>query len=254
MKKTTVFLFTFLLITNLAFGYTLPVPTNTVKESEQALDINNIPYTTQAYLSQLSLEEAASFYKENLPKQGFALVNEYEETHTLIFSNPAFNDNLAILIENAPENKVSIKISSWHGELITTKEQVDKLDLTKDAPGNDVPGVPRYPGSIRVSAVSFSGMKNASYMSQDEKEKILSFYETEMPAQGWKNHGVGDLAKQKAADLLGGNNGLAQSEFLFFEKKDNFCGILITEAGAGAKGNMVGILLIPKPKEPLRRE
>lgn len=239
MKKAAAFLCAFLLIASLASGYTLPVPPNTVKEDEIEANINNIPYTTQVYLSELPLGEVVSFYKENLPKQGFSLSGENENTQALVFSHPVLKDNLAIVVENTPENKILIRISNWHGELV--KEEAAKPDFTKDVPGSDVPGVPRYPSAVRISSVSYGEMKNASYTSQDEKEKILSFYKAQMPAYGWKNPGVEAQAKQKIGEMFGEDSGIAQSGLLFFENKNMLCNIVVAEACCGKQGSTIGV-------------
>lgn len=247
MKKTVFLLLIFLCIKGLAFGYTLPVPPDTAKEDEQKVSLNNIPYTTERYVSRLSAQELTSFYKENLPRQGFALTAEDEKANVLYFFNAALKENLAIAIDDSQAKEVIMDVSSWQGDLPQPEgAPTQEPFLVKEVPGGDLAGVPRYPGSIRISALSSSGMKNASYTTADEKEKVLRFYESQMPAAGWKNPGIERIAKEKAAELLGGKTGIAQSGYLFFENKDSFCGIMIQDACCGLKGTMIGMLLLPK--------
>ena len=260
-----IFIFVCLLGNNItAWGYTLPLPQNTIKQHKEEMRFNNIPYTLQVYQSQLYPDEIISFYKENLLSQGFILFIEDKVTNTLMFHRPQSNDNLAItIIKGGQGDLTSLSVSHWRGDLSKYRDSSSSSrEITKDALGKDVPGIPRYPGSIRISSVKRGPMKNASYRIPDAtKEEIVSFYEREMSSRGWQRFSGDVFAKQKASKLLPGDKRLAGSDFLLFEKKDSLCGIMVTPEiegcgpegcgpeGCGPEDNVVGILLLPRRKE-----
>ncbi len=70
----------------------------------------------------------------------------------------------------------------------------DQFDLTKflpsgedDAPGRDIDGVPRYPGSVRVLAADERGRvaQMAVYNGQGSPETAAMFYDARMRTMGW---------------------------------------------------------------------
>lgn len=218
----------------------LPLPEATTKEGEQEFKVNNIESRSEFYQSRISPREIAAFYKENLPAQGFILVSENKAINVLAFSHPRLKESLNIAIEEANEQGfASFSITRSGADLLKAKESIvgPMSPTSNDAPGRDLPGIPRYPGAIRMTTLEQAGVTNVSYRTINTQSEVASFYEKEMPGRGWKRlSGVEEPAKQKAAELLGGDKRLAGSAYLLFEKGDTICGIMVIAAG-GASGD-----------------
>ncbi len=248
----------FFLSKSVILAYTLPVPGNTIRKAEQKINLNNIPYTVEVYQSGLSYEELISFYKANLTEAGFILVNEDRVSKILVFSHPKSQENLALRIDDIRKDLTNISVSQWEGSLLKPETlQISQGEKAKkDSPGKDLPEVPRYPGSIRISSIEQGIMRNVAYRTADGKEKARSFYETKMPALGWQRFSEDALAKQKAAEILGGDRRFAEGDFLVYTKKNSVCGILIID-GSGRcspqgcsqedqEGSIIGLLQLSK--------
>lgn len=250
----------FFLSPSFLFAYSLPLPRNTTKAAEQDMNLNGIPYFIEAYQSSLSYEELTSFYKADLSKAGFILVSEESAGKVFVFSHPQSQENLALYIDDKRKDLINISVSQWKGDFLKPEtEQVSPGEEAKeDSPGKDLPGVPRYPESIRISSIEKGILKNASYRTVDEKEEVRSFYETRMPALGWQRAAEDILAKQKAGEILAGDRRFAEGSFLFYTKKNSVCGILIIDGSSGdcsqqgcssqsgQEGSIIGILQLSK--------
>jgi len=62
---------------------------------------------------------------------------------------------------------------------------------TADEPGRDLPGVPRYPGSIRGMYGTIPGFPDSGfyimYDAPGSVEEVMDFYEAQLPANGWES-------------------------------------------------------------------
>ncbi len=236
--KTTVFLLLILLIINgKALGYNLPLPPETVKEKGQQRSFNNTQYLGEIYRSRLTEKELASFYKDTLGQEGFTLISEeITSADFLQFVNLTSKDHVFILIESALEGQIQLNITSWQGDVsffdVTAKN-------TGDSPGKDLAGIPRYPGSVRLASFQISDVKNVSYRTPANKEDIISFYEEKIPSYGWRVVPETDMAKQKIAELFGGNAILQSNRPLFYEKKDTLLVISVMSDCCGSKDSLI---------------
>lgn len=81
-----------------------------------------------------------------------------------------------------------------------------------DAPGRDLPDVPRCPAAQRITTIeeraSFACAYIGIYQSQDPRGRVREFYETRMPLQGWRRHTPGQSGIAETEDL----------DVLFFDK------------------------------------
>jgi len=64
---------------------------------------------------------------------------------------------------------------------------------TLDVIGNDIPDVPRYPGSVRTSYSHMGDERDritaATYITSASVDEVLRFYKKELPVNGWINVG-----------------------------------------------------------------
>lgn len=69
----------------------------------------------------------------------------------------------------------------------------------QDRPGFDVPSVPRFPGSVRVSAMALEDGKVqiVRYLTDADAEMVMRFYRHALEAEGWQSDAVSDLASQQ---------------------------------------------------------
>ena len=117
----------------------------------------------------------------------------------------------------------------------------------RDAKGKDVPGVPRYPRSVRISSVQMGKLKNASYKTSDRKEDILYYFEKTMGRHGWKKFEISEKARKQAASTPGPAAQLiAGDAFLLFQDKENMCAIGVVESPEGVNENIIGVVHFPK--------
>ena len=234
-----------------ASAYESPVPKDTIKQNEQEFIVNSQPQTLEFYQSKASLEEIISFYKENLSRQGFILFNEDKLNQVVIFIKPSTKENLVFHIDSIKDDLTHYSISRSKGNLLMQSPNELKKKVDTDAPGRDVPGIPRYPDSIRISNMENYGMINAVYKTPHKKEEIISFYENKMPSYGWKRFSQESLVQKKASKILGEESLFSSSESLLFEKAKALCGIVVVSIsgcqqgclpGVSSEGSMVSIL------------
>ncbi len=70
-----------------------------------------------------------------------------------------------------------------------------------DVAGEDIPGVPRYPGSVRISQTRADDgertLTTSQYIASVGFDEIFRFYKEELPANGWIN-----ITEMQAEDLF----------------------------------------------------
>lgn len=224
--KTKLFIFfiLFLILTGrIALGYNLPLPESTIKQDEQRIEFNGVPYNSEVYQSSLSAEEIAFFFKEKLPSEGFILMNENKVLNTLIFTNFGLKENFLIELDNSKIGLTHFRVTFWKADLFNP---TNPATSDKDSEGDDLAGIPRYPGSIRVSNVNSGRTKVVCYRTLQSKEDIVSFYESRMPSYGWKKFSQTNLVKQEALESIG--QGIApDAELLIFEKNNFICCMVV---------------------------
>lgn len=218
----------------------LPLPQGAVKQGSQETKLNGVNYTLESYASTLRAEEVLSFYKQALPLQGFTLSAEDAASGVLHFANP-LRDHIAIMAREE-EGRTVINITSWQGPAASGNAGGISAKPLKEAAGEDLAGIPRYPGSLRLSSLAFAGVKTAAYTSEDKKEKIASFYTNQMHSAGWQRAAEDFFAKKEAGRILGEEAAFAKAEYFFFTRKDEYCGILITEACCGNTGTVISLM------------
>jgi len=236
------------LSSGIVWGYELPLPEYTRKELQQEVSVNNIPYTMFVYQSQLPSQEVISFYKQRLSEEGFILFSEDKPSNVLIFSRPQSKDGVMLRIEDRPDGSTYISVSYWKGNLCKqTKRMAALRKMGKDTPGRDIPGIPRYPGSVRVMSTEYGLMDIAVYATTDTKQQVLSFYKSQMVSQGWKQLQLDSLAdkNKRVRNLLSSTMISLQRQMLMFKKGDILCGIGVGSSSRcahcyGQEGSLAG--------------
>ncbi len=236
----------FFFCSNAVFAFEAPLPEGAIKDASQDVKLNGVPYNVESYHCPLAFAELASFYKEKLPPQGFNLVSEDANTHTMRFSN-RFSDNIAVILTKDQKGQTIINLNYWKGPISKEPTGASVMEQKKDSLGEDIPGIPRYPGSIRITSSSLTGEKGAVYKCAANKEEIADFYAEYMVRRGWEKVSGSQQAKNEADNILGGQELLEKSFFNMYQKKDEYCGILITTAdSSGARQSIISIVWLSK--------
>ncbi len=225
----------------IVFAYTLPIPEYTIKLSEEKFTLNTIPHTLELFQSKASPEEIISFYKENLGREGFILFDEDKLNQIVFFIKPSTKENLVFHIDFIKDDLTHYSISRSKGDLLMQSPNEIEKKADADAPGRDVPEIPRYPGSIRTSSVQRHGMINAVYKTTHRKEDIISFYKNKMLSYGWKPFGQESLVQNQASKILVGESLFSSTEFLLFEKGKGLCGIVVVPISECQQGCLPGV-------------
>ncbi|MCM8801119.1 MAG: hypothetical protein NC912_03790 [Candidatus Omnitrophica bacterium] len=226
--RLLIFIFFLTIAQSEALSYNLPIPEDTAEGGEQEVNFNGISYIMKSYQSQLSCEEIISFYKRNLINQGFILISEDKIRKFLQFRNPKLKENLMLIIGEEEDGLTDYFLNSWKGDKLFPQALTSERGQEKDFPGKDLPEVPRYPVSTRLTSIELGPMKNASYKTSHSPQEIITFYETNMPSYGWKR--IGQDYSQEASRFFEGHSLfdiLAKGNFLLFEKKNTICGIMV---------------------------
>jgi hypothetical protein len=245
MRKTLTLLWLLVfLFSQQAQAKEFPLPQGAVKQASQDTKINNVNYTLDSYETKLRPEEVYSFYKKELPAQGFNLSDEDLTSGVLHFSNQ-LNDHLVIMAQEE-EGRTLISITSWRGSAASVNAAGAFPKLLKDAPGEDLPDIPRYPRTIRLSSTSFAGVRTAAYTSEDAKEAVASFYATQMNSRGWQRAADDFYAKKQAGAILNQQAVFEKADFFFFTRKDEVCGVFIAEACCGNTGTVISLMKMSK--------
>jgi hypothetical protein len=93
----------------------------------------------------------------------------------------------------------------------------------RDKAGFDVPGVPRYPGSVRVSSMAMEDGKIqiVRYATDASADMITSYYKHALEPEGWAPDSVSELAREQ-------NAGAEQQHLLYTHRSGASLNLLVT--------------------------
>ena len=197
---TALFLLTFSLA-DAAIWENIPALPQVKKLQQEEFLINNSPARSAIYLTEVSVEAIVEFYKTKLINFGWKLESEVknEKARVLLFSKR--EDYASIMINDFQgKNCITIAQSKIPKEKDNPEEESScpecKDELKKsfggmhpsDAPGRDLPLIPRYPEAIRVSSLERENGRKAylSYYTRSSLEDVLSFYRQNMGNESWE--------------------------------------------------------------------
>lgn len=91
---------------------------------------------------------------------------------------------------------------------------------SSDAPGRDMPGIERYPDSVRVKYESYdlgeAEVIEAEYLTEDSMEEASTFYSELIQNQGWRTAGS-DVSLGEELGLLVTNDDSEEERRIFIE-------------------------------------
>lgn len=185
LRKGLSFLFfVFVLLFNNAYGWEkIPLPGQTIplKEEEMVLDGQKI--NSLHCRSSLSQEEIRSFYLRFLPGLGWnedcpECSQDKKDNAPLSFTKA--DTKISIVIIPSPLGK------KGENDIIIAMSKLKEGEGEEPA-GGDLPFIPRYPQSKRISSLESSASRKMmlTYSSADDLNKILDFYREKMADYGW---------------------------------------------------------------------
>lgn len=179
------------------FDPEVPVYPALRKTEEQALKLNGKDMTIMRFEgNDISIPDAVDYYKKVLTQKGWTTVGErvvWNNSVVIQFSHKEKGSMMSFMfipaeIFGKPANSVMVEVlyvpRRGNGGQVT-----GELLSGNDEPGEDVPGVPRYPGSIRLNSLQTgASMMSAVYKISDSScvECVADFYTQEMAKSGWK--------------------------------------------------------------------
>lgn len=190
IKKSLVFFFFLFILSYVSAGAweNVPLPGQTVKLKEEEALVNGKKINFIYCRSSLSAQDIANFYLRFLPGMGWQ--EDCPECREKGMNAP--------LVLTRSGTKITINIipnpiETGKNEVIITLHESDKEprqlpEEGEDAPGTDLPFLPRYPASQRLSSFSREAGKKAilAYTTTDSLEEVLSFYQQKMMDYDWE--------------------------------------------------------------------
>lgn len=167
--------------------------------------------TVTAYLGSGTAENALDVFKSAAIDAGWTrMEGEVEipvtgipsvEIAGTVITGAGFEKGNEMLVINVvqAEDQVTVMVIVGPKEVIIGSKDIEDAPVeevtpeevgppTSDVVGEDIPDVPRYPGSIRTgySIVVETGLTTIGYVTSSSVDEVVDFYERELPANGWE--------------------------------------------------------------------
>jgi hypothetical protein len=240
------------------------LPDATVIWQDQPMEVNQIRATATHLRTDLPAEKALNFYKSALERLGWRQEhNLTPEISTFVRKDKFIYVGIFPAQKDTPRDiyliasPVSLTIC---GEL---RDYFLKEQMMPDAPGKDLEGVPRYPGSRRRLDILMPRQTGvAIYESDDSPGEIARFFRQEMKRVGWQeNKALNAGALQRLNPLI------KEIQILLFNRGNSqvLFNITVTPKNFPPEAKALGRTLIiiaenmekevafPKPPEPSDR-
>ena len=178
------------------FESDVPVYPALRKTEEQAVTLNETEMTIMRFEgNDVSVPDIIDYYKKVLAQKGWATVGErvvWNNSVVIQFSHKEKRGMMSFMVMPAeifgrPANSVMVEVL-YVPQRGDNSQKAEALLSAQDIPGVDIPGVPRYPGSMRLRSMQTgAGMMSADYKIADTScvECVADFYKQEMTKGGW---------------------------------------------------------------------
>jgi hypothetical protein len=177
----TLFLFSQFLFIFPSEAKLLPTHIKMVKVSQQNLLYNGIEITLTQYESKIAPLEIYNFYHDNLITQGWKIdfQSNNQLPYLLVFSNPQ-RETVSLDIYPTEEEKKCLIV------LTETKGTTGPPQEDKDAKGNDLTWLSRYPNSVRQTDMEWNNGKKLVYITKASNiDLVVDFYRQQLVSTGW---------------------------------------------------------------------
>jgi len=157
----------------------------------QKFEVNGILTKAACYGANISVASVLDFYKKEMIKRGWQL-GSWETPNTVYFTKGGYFFYVAsnaFALAQAPSfrnTKWLLVLSDKELRVCYPHPNINALDI-KETGGRDLPFIPRYPGSTRLTSIIREDKEGFFlYASQDSAGKIASFYRKNLFSSGWR--------------------------------------------------------------------
>ncbi len=171
-------------ILGLGSGSNLPLCPGSEAIEIPEMNLCNLKVKGEAYQTRSAPSSVLKYYSQYLTKRGDKVYQKMitPDTGFVITSNMRYKIETVMAYRDAEQQTLVLPFKA-EGNII---EWVKNMCSGKDAPGNDIKGVDRYPNSVRQFSMGKSGFNIASYSTDSSPENALAFYRINMQQHGWK--------------------------------------------------------------------
>jgi len=148
--------------------------------------------TITQYMGSGTVADAASSFKAAFRAAGWTFMGEGVVAAGYTGTGFEKGNEIAVIYTIQAGDQVTVMVIIGPKEVEEAPEEERKEVTpeevgppTSDVPGEDIPDVPRYPGSVRTDYLSVGGMTEVSYITSASFDEVVDFYEEKLPANGW---------------------------------------------------------------------